>query len=41
MKNILKAAGAVACAAAVLCASGCSNTKWAYKTDKAELGNGQ
>lgn len=42
MKNILKAAGAFACAAALLCASGCSgNTKWAYKTDKAELGNGQ
>ena len=42
MKNIIKAAGAVVCAAAVLCASGCSgNTKWAYKTDKAELGNGQ
>ena len=42
MKNIFKAAGAFACAAALLCASGCSgNTKWAYKTDKAELGNGQ
>ena len=42
MKNIFRAAGALACTAAVLCSVGCSsNTKWAYKTDKAELGNGQ
>ena len=40
MKNILKSAAAVTCAAALLCATGCSDTKWSFKTDHKTLSSG-
>ena len=40
MKNIVKSAAAVVLAGALLCASGCSDTKWSFKTDSKALSNG-